>query len=622
MLTKTKRWAALLLTLVWSASGLLQAQAAEPAPKKVYEVVYASENLSTPANWVSSPYFNNPQYKETRFEDYNTGLPIAPGGTRETSFYMAYRDDGLYVFFQSNEPDTDADGLPKESWLELYLATGEGDIPYHQMIVPTKIDPIEYYEWQTEYRDNRPLQGGVTVNTERIPGGWGTVVVVPWEVVYDSVPLDGGNWQFNLIRWSPVDGQTWGGQVHQTGRFNLLHFQPPTVEQRMAIQKELLTKAWSKFQATSAALTDYWVNRPATADSAFYNRVVQPLIASGTAAGAQMPNLGSLNAQETESLYQNVSSWMELRYDVDDQRLLWLKNGLMRTNRPPTVTDATYVTKVNTSVSGVVYGTDEDGDALTYTLGVSPEHGTVTVNENGHWTYTPAEHYTGHDRFTVVVSDSRGGTATATVDLTVTAGPVTTAVLSPQSPNGSNGWYTSDVTVTLATYSDGSGAARTEYRIDGGSWNAYNGTPLTLGEGRHLLEYRGIDPSGIEEAVKSVAVNIDKTPPQLTVRLNQTELWPANHKMVPIQATLEPYDGMSGIASVVLTSITSSEAGDDTTAADIEGADYGTADTSFSLRAERSGDGNGRTYTITYTVTDQAGLSSAATATVTVPHNQ
>lgn len=45
-------------------------------------------------------------------------------------------------------------------------------------------------------------------------------------------------------------------------------------------------------------------------------------------------------------------------------------------------------------------------------------------------------------------------------------------------------------------------------------------------------------------------------------------------------------------------------------------------DTSFSLRAARSGAGSGRIYTITYTVTDQAGNETVAVTQVNVPHDQ
>jgi hypothetical protein len=40
------------------------------------------------------------------------------------------------------------------------------------------------------------------------------------------------------------------------------------------------------------------------------------------------------------------------------------------------------------------------------------------------------------------------------------------------------------------------------------------------------------------------------------------------------------------------------------------------------LRAERSGAGDGRIYTLEFKVTDSSGNSSSATVTVTVPHNK
>ena len=42
----------------------------------------------------------------------------------------------------------------------------------------------------------------------------------------------------------------------------------------------------------------------------------------------------------------------------------------------------------------------------------------------------------------------------------------------------------------------------------------------------------------------------------------------------------------------------------------------------FMLRAERSGAGEDRVYTIRYTVTDAAGNQAIATRTVTVPHDR
>jgi VCBS repeat-containing protein len=77
-------------------------------------------------------------------------------------------------------------------------------------------------------------------------------------------------------------------------------------------------------------------------------------------------------------------------------------------------------TPEDTPVSGAVTGSDVDGDELTFTLEDGPAHGTVTVNEDGTYTYTPDADYTGDDSFTVTVDDGNGGTDTVTVDVTVT----------------------------------------------------------------------------------------------------------------------------------------------------------------------------------------------------------
>ena len=49
--------------------------------------------------------------------------------------------------------------------------------------------------------------------------------------------------------------------------------------------------------------------------------------------------------------------------------------------------------------------TDADGDTLTAALVGAPQHGTLTLNPNGSFTYTPASNFTGTDTFTYRASD-------------------------------------------------------------------------------------------------------------------------------------------------------------------------------------------------------------------------
>jgi gliding motility-associated-like protein len=88
-------------------------------------------------------------------------------------------------------------------------------------------------------------------------------------------------------------------------------------------------------------------------------------------------------------------------------------------NDAPVASNDTKTTSEDIPVSGTITATDVDGDALTYSKGSDPAHGTVTVDSNGNYTYTPAKDYNGTDSFTITVSDGHGGTVTVTVSIIV-----------------------------------------------------------------------------------------------------------------------------------------------------------------------------------------------------------
>lgn len=105
-------------------------------------------------------------------------------------------------------------------------------------------------------------------------------------------------------------------------------------------------------------------------------------------------------------------------------------------------------------------------------------------------------------------------------------------------------------------------------------------------------------------------------PPTLSVSVSPNSLWPPNHKYVTVQAS---FNTSSDTVSVTLLSVTSSEPdnglGDGDTANDIVVVDNDTID----LRAERSGGGGNRIYTITYQAINSCGATIIGTAMVTVP---
>src|SRR5262249_35357188 len=107
----------------------------------------------------------------------------------------------------------------------------------------------------------------------------------------------------------------------------------------------------------------------------------------------------------------------------------------------------------------------------------------------------------------------------------------------------------------------------------------------------------------------------------LSVRATPATLWPPNHKFVPISVSVVATDGCGTVTSRIK-SITSNESvlgrGDGHTSPDW----IITGDLTAKLRAERSGHGAGRIYTITVESTDAATNSSTANVAVLVPHDQ
>jgi enediyne biosynthesis protein E4 len=147
---------------------------------------------------------------------------------------------------------------------------------------------------------------------------------------------------------------------------------------------------------------------------------------------------------------------------------------------------------------------------------------------------------------------------------------------------------------------------------------------VVLSLGTHNIELTVDDGSGGTDTDEVIIEVVDTTPPELTVELDPNILWPPNHKMVNIAATVSVNDICDPNPTWTLVSIKSNEPEEGPgkkNYPDIEGEETGTSDTEFKLRAERLGNENGRIYTITYQVVDASGNVNLAETSVIVPHD-
>ena len=110
-------------------------------------------------------------------------------------------------------------------------------------------------------------------------------------------------------------------------------------------------------------------------------------------------------------------------FEVDGTVLIEIREG----NSPPSATvDEYQMTGGDTlqvDAPGVL-GNDHDPDnePLTAVLVARPDHGELTLNADGSFTYVPEAGYVGADKFTYAAVDELGAKSTATVVLTVLPG--------------------------------------------------------------------------------------------------------------------------------------------------------------------------------------------------------
>ena len=94
-------------------------------------------------------------------------------------------------------------------------------------------------------------------------------------------------------------------------------------------------------------------------------------------------------------------------------------------NNPPVAVDDAFSENMNQTISGNVLTNDSDPDNDNLTVNTTPvtppEHGTLSLNANGTFTYTPETDYTGTDSFVYEISDDGTPSLTdqATVNITI-----------------------------------------------------------------------------------------------------------------------------------------------------------------------------------------------------------
>ena len=180
--------------------------------------------------------------------------------------------------------------------------------------------------------------------------------------------------------------------------------------------------------------------------------------------------------------------------------------------------------------------------------------------------------------------------------------------------------------LTSAGSSDSDGQIVLYEWFEGGRLIATGPTPavgLELGTHTIILRVRD-DDGGTNDDVVVVSVE-DTRAPTLAMRVTPTTLWPPNHTMRLVAQGVSASDACDPKPALVV-SATSNEPvnglGDGDTAPDWSMQEDAAGLVDVWVRAERSGRGNGRVYTLSALATDGSGNGASSTGVVRVPHNQ
>ncbi len=273
---------------------------------------------------------------------------------------------------------------------------------------------------------------------------------------------------------------------------------------------------------------------------------------------------------------------------------------------------------VDTTKPSITAPTSLPNVECTSPNGTSPNLGSPTVSDTCDSTPTvsnnaPTKFPLGLTSVTWTAADHSGNPQTAIQNVTVKdTTPPSISCPAPKTIE-CTGNRSASFTPVAATASD----------VCSASVNISNPLTASFPLGATTLNYSVTDAVGLKSTCTSSVTVVDTTKPTITnLSASPSSLRPPNHKMAAVTVSATATDACSSSAPVCqITGISSNEPVNGLEDGDTAPDWQITGPLTASLRAERSGTGTGRIYTVQVTCTDQQGLSTVKSTTVTVPLN-
>ncbi len=142
-----------------------------------------------------------------------------------------------------------------------------------------------------------------------------------------------------------------------------------------------------------------------------------------------IPAHGTLTPSGNSFSYTPVSDFVgsdSFLYSIVDQDGAVSNTGsvtilVTSPNTPPTLSSSGFSTLEDNGLASKIIASDVDGNTLSYSTSTLPTHGTLFLQSDGNFTYTPASNFFGTDTFSISVSDGQSVTGPIPMNIYVTA---------------------------------------------------------------------------------------------------------------------------------------------------------------------------------------------------------
>lgn len=219
------------------------------------------------------------------------------------------------------------------------------------------------------------------------------------------------------------------------------------------------------------------------------------------------------------------------------------------TGGSPVAVTAPYNNQIINKLPFTIAGTSAKASNVNLTIG--EQSVLVNTSQDGSWNYEIKDIADGKYTIKAAVESDYGKVEEA-LDITVDrTAPTTKADI--EGTKG-EGWYLSDINITLSGEDNVSGLASTEYSLgDSGDWIDYTKPTVIPEEGTQIVHYRSIDKANNIEEAKTEIIKLDKTKPTFTLTADGKPLIEDNSFEDSQLLTFKAYDNLSGVSEAKIT---------------------------------------------------------------------